>query len=339
MKFRVSRITSMIIAGVFFLGGLSGPANAQVTAVNFGDLTHGTIVDDTMPVQYAFKAEAGDTVSFSVMAADARLLDLRVTLYDPFHNEIASNEEATGSNAMLQNFYIPRAGNYEIDVWGNTGSGDFDLTLDRNSTAADRKVILEDDFSDNHFDWATGGDSSIAGDIRDGKYVVEADCKTAPDAWFGAMDLSGSTTAPVFDQDFVAEMDVHFEPAVGQARVGWVFAVQPPDNQASSVLYQTDATWTYRVFDPVTGDFSDVINDSSRPVSLGDGKFHHLGLSVTADEVRMWIDGQQVAQVQANDALPGTIGLAGGCAKTESVDTVHAEFDNLVVTTGPAGQY
>lgn len=336
MKLWSSRMVVGVTAtGVMLLGLLPGLVMAEASTIEYGDTLEGTVVSDSDPTQYEFEATAGDTVSIEAEQADMTK-SIFLILNDGNGNQIATGGGFQGESGTIENFYIPYDGTFQIDVRGQAEQ-EFSITVERDSSAEDREVVFEDKFDDNSSDWETGGNSAISAVIDGGKYVIDADCQADNNSWFGAMDLNTDDSAPVFEKDFVAEVDVQIGEGEGNARVGWVFGVQPPGYQSLSVIYYetndigAGSYYLYRLFDPQTRDFNDT-GDEAMPAALADGEMHHLVLQVSDGKVTSWVDEQLVAWFDAVDPVPGTIGLAGGCGVTDSIDTYHAEYDDLVVT-------
>jgi hypothetical protein len=326
-----------VVTSVLFLCVLAGPLNAQAEILEYGDVVEGTIVDNTTSARFEFAAEAGDTISIFATADDPDELELHLILTDQENFvEVTTNDDSDGPKPAIIDTYIAYTGMYLINVWGDSGEGDFELNLELESSAADREILFEEDFSDNSGDWEVGGNDVITGSIEDGKYIVDANCESELNAWFGALGVNDAEAAPVFDSDYVAEMDVQIDEGEGAFRVGLLFGVQQPAYEAINVVYYANGgPWQYRVLDPEIRDFVEINSGETLSVDFADGAVHRLGMSVTETEVRIWVDGKQVARFIPEEPIEGTIGLAAGCGNFDSMSIVHAEFDNLVVTSAP----
>jgi hypothetical protein len=324
-----------IVSLLFILGSLSGRTLAQATTLTYGDSAQGTLSRSSSIVRYAFAAAAGDTVSIRATAVDKRALDLYLFLTDPFSDDIGFQDDSDGLDPALLNYYLPAAGRYTISVRANSGRGDFAISLELVNRAADRAILFEDDFSDNQNDWETGG-KIIIGAVQDGKYVVDSDCRAQQYTWFTAPGFNDASLMPALDLNFVFEADVTIRKALGSAVVGLLFDVQQPGYKTASLLtYDSGGEWLYRLYNSDQNDFTVLSSNQSNSINLADGETHRLGISATESEIRFWIDGQHITRTPRRNGLVGTVGLDAGCGRENSVDVVHAEFDNVLVTLSP----
>ncbi|MEZ4668446.1 MAG: hypothetical protein R3E39_11065 [Anaerolineae bacterium] len=331
------RFFRLIILPLLILGSLSSTALAQSTTLTYGDSADGSLANLSRTVRYTFEAEAGDTVTITAVSKDPRSLRLYLVIADAATNEIAYQDDSSGPNPAISNLYLAAAGKYTIFVRTSSGRGDFTISLNLVNKAADREVLFADDFSDNRHDWETGGNEIITGNIRDGKYVIRANCRDQLFTWFASPGFNDAKAVPPLDLNYVFETDVTVRPSEGTLTVGLLFDVQQPAYKTASMLnYYSSGFWLYRIFDPHQQDFADLDQNQSSIVDLNDGKSHHLTLSVSDTEVHFWIDDQHIAHFDHQMVLPGTIGVDAGCGSENSMDVVYAEFDNVRVTLSPS---
>ena len=299
--------------------------SAQDIPIAYGGVVEGT-VSASNAAHYAFDGAAGDTISITGEAVDGSF-ELSFGLRDPY------SESLTSGTGEILNYYLAASGTYELDVLAKNGSGDITFTLERTSTAEDRVVLFEEDFEDNENEWETGGNDAINADVTDGKYMIDAACDSG--TWFGAPGLNTEGVVPLVDADYVAEVDVLVSEGEGAATIGAMFGVVQPGYQDFQMLYYDIAGFfEYRYLS--SGSIEGMGINDTRDAEIADGEVHHLAMRVQGEDVYLFIDGVQVVRNLGGAKIPaGTVGLVGGCGMYDSMQIVHIEYDNLVVTAAP----
>ncbi|TVR24550.1 MAG: hypothetical protein EA396_01075 [Anaerolineaceae bacterium] len=115
-----------------------------VGTLNYGDSVRGEITDGQDEQLYAFEAQAGDTVTITMIADDMNQLDTYLYLYDAIGIELARNDDALDSsigrlNSQIVGYVIPQDGTYLIGAsrWGSLGTGGYTLSLETAEHRAD----------------------------------------------------------------------------------------------------------------------------------------------------------------------------------------------------------
>lgn len=199
------------------------------------------------------------------------------------------------------------------------------------SPIADGAILFEDDFSDNDADWETANDpGNILSLIENDRMFIEYTYETPGGSWIVAPGFTNRSLAPIFDNNYVIEVELdNLEHEEGYS-VGFIWNVQEGYNGFEWIILYSSGLLSY-VYDD--GEYSTRIDNLyAEPLDLDDGK-HRLGLVVDNENYTFLIDDVVIWTfvIEEDYLSSGTVGVSLGQPREVGETTVSGEFDNFTV--------